>query len=118
MALRRQLGANTIELDAQEGFARYWLLEPRTLSFDDMLEAAADASYTITRIELELEGTTSRAECEECQAEVTLLTIPATGQRLELSGAIEAGQTLSGTFDVSDWETEHPRLSLETPASQ
>jgi len=104
-----------VELDGIEGYARYWLREPKTLSFEDMLEAAADAAYTITKVELELQGNTSRADCEHCAGEVSLLTIPETGQRFELAGEVPAGQSLRGIFDVSNWEGEHPQITLQTP---
>ena len=113
MALRRQLGANTIELDAEDGFARYWLREPRRLEFSEMLDAAADASYTITRIQMEIEGVTSQADCEACGTEVTVFTLDETHQEFELTQKHESGLHLRSMAEASDWEGDHPRLTLD-----
>ncbi len=112
MALRRQLDAHTVELDGDLGYARYWLKEPQMLDFDQMLEAAADASYTITRIQMTLDGITEQSNCEACASEVSVLKIPETGQRFELTGARPAGTHLQGQAEVSDWAGEHPRLTF------
>ena len=113
MVLRRQLGAHTVELDAEDGFARYWLKEPRRLEFSEMLEAAADASYTITRIQMEIEGETSQEDCEACGKVVTIFTLDKTGQKFELTQKHQSGMHLRSMAEASDWESDHPRLTLE-----
>jgi hypothetical protein len=87
-------------------------LQPRELSTFEMLEAAADASYTITRIQIVVEGVTSQGNCETCNKAASFLTVPETGQKFELSGKHEPGLTLRLKAEVSDWESDHPTLTL------
>ena len=102
------------KLDSDEGYARYWLLQPRVLDTFEMLEAAADASYTITRIQITVEGVTSQEDCATCNQTASFLTVPETGQKFELSGQHEPGLKLRQKADVSDWESAHPILTLES----
>lgn len=101
-----------MELDTEEGFATYWLREPIPLSFKDMLIAADDAAYTITSIQIVVEGITSQTDCESCGHEVTQLTVKETGQSFELTGTHPSGQVLRKKAKASDWESEHPRLTI------
>gem|GEM_PF-1493240 len=109
-ALRRQVGADTIELDTEKSFARYTLARPRRIDFAKMEEAAEDASYTLKSIVLEIEGVTSETQCQKCGRSVPTLRIPATGQTFELEGDVPIGVTTKIRASVQGWDGGHARL--------
>ena len=110
--MRRQLGANEVEIDTEEEYARYVLWNPTRIDFDAILKASKDAGYTLTAIKLDIEGEVIMADCLECASTVPMLRIAQTGQSFELGEELEVGATIRITADVRGWEGEHPVLDV------
>ena len=109
-ALRRQLGADAVDLDTQAGYARYTLARPVPIDFVAIEKAASDAGYTLKELTLTLEGEVINAPCERCAGEVAMLKISETGQLIEIEGnAPSPGTRAKGT--VSGWAEGHVRIS-------
>ena len=113
MALRRQAGADTVYLDTVDSYAHYALQEPQHIDFADIKQAAYDAAYDITEIRLDLKGEVVRHACEPCNGATRSFLRLETGQEFELRGAgsLAGGHAIRGV--VVDWETDHPRLSVQ-----
>lgn len=109
--MRRQGGAYTVDLDTQEGIATYTLARPQTIDFGKSKEAATAAAYTITKIDLEVDGRTLAGECDTC-GEVTYLEVRGTGQRFEIAGEMAPGTDVCVLTNVQGWDTDHPRLEV------
>ena len=110
--MRRQLGANAVDIDTEAETASYMLWTPRHIDFDEILEASKDAGYTLTGIKLDLEGEVIMADCLHCADTVSMLTVGETGQSFELDGEFMAGATLRITADVQGWDGHHPGLDV------
>ena len=110
--MRRQLGANEVDIDTEEETASYTLSIPMRIDFDAILKASKDAGYTLTGIQLDLEGEVTMADCMQCADTVPMLTIAQTGQSFELDGEFETGTRLRITADVLGWDGEHPVLDI------
>lgn len=110
--MRRQLGANEVEIDTEAEYARYTLWKPTRIDFGAILEAAKDAGYTLTGIQLDIAGVVTMSDCTQCESTVPLLEIATTGQSFELEGEFEKGATIHITAAVRDWNGEHPVLDV------
>ena len=110
--MRRQVGADYVDIDTIVGYCRYSYERPVLIEYEDIEEAVADASYTLTKITLLLRGDVVRQACEICAEEVSVLVIPETGQRFELveDASPEESVLLQGC--ATDWLGDHPRLEL------
>ena len=111
-ALRRQLGAEQIDLDTDTGWAQFTLPEPVLIDYDALEEAADDASYTIVQLLLDISGRAQVARCEPCERDVTRLRIPETGQTFELVGAVPANASLRVKLSTEDWTGDHVRFEV------
>ncbi len=101
--MRRQLGANQVEIDTEEEYARYTLWNPTRIEFDAILKASKDAGYTLTGIKLDIAGKVIMSDCTQCASSVHMLEIEQTGQSLELEGELEVGTTIRIKADVRGW---------------
>ena len=106
--MRRRAGADVVDIDTINGTCQYWLLEPRVIDFDALERAAADSSYTLVGITLEIEG--------DVVGEVGSfeLVIPETGQRFPLDGNVKASGRLHVHASASDWKEGRVRLTVVT----
>ena len=86
--MRRQLGADAVDLDTREGIARYALVQPRTIDTADVERALYGAGYTLVEMRIEISGTIVRRPCERCGSEVAFLQADGTNQLFELTRAI------------------------------
>jgi hypothetical protein len=109
-ALRRQLDADTVELDTRASFARYSYAEPREIDYGEIGDAAESASYTVAVVDLRIRGEVETERCERCDADVSVLVAEGTGQRLELDGEPPAGGGAVVEGRVLGFDTDHPRL--------
>jgi len=50
------LDARNIDLGTQDGFASFWLKDPRSLSIEGMQQVAEQANYTLTGFETRVRG--------------------------------------------------------------
>ena len=110
--MRRQFGADAVDIDTRASTCRLAFAEPELLDFAMAESAAIDAGYQMTGLTIETKGTVVAGPCAKCGTEVHYLELPGTGQRFELTeaqplGPIELKATLEG------WETFHPRLVVE-----
>ena len=102
--MRRQLGADHVELDTWEGWARYQLAEPRMLDVARIVNAVERADYTLLGLELRLSGRVVRGPPEDREAgEVLWLEVEGTGQRWEIRGAHADSVSAAYRTRVSDW---------------
>ena len=110
--MRRQVGADTMDLDNIGGVVHYSLYTPRTLDLEDIQEAVYGAGYTLTGIEFLVDGRTVSRPCDTCDREVVFLELDETGQLIELTGKIPAGLHARVEGALSSWDGEHPRLEV------
>lgn len=113
MALRRQAGADTVYLDTVDSYAHYALQDPQPIDFGAIQRAAKDAAYDITEIRLDLKGEIVEHACASCNGAMRQFLKLSTGQELELRGAGSATGQQSIRGVVADWESAHPRLSVQ-----
>ncbi len=114
--MRRQLGADAVDLDTREGIARYALVQPRTIDTADVERALYGAGYTLVEMRIEISGTVVRRPCERCGREVAFLQADGTGQLFELAGP-DPPNPSDGRVRVRgvlrDWDGDHARLEIE-----
>lgn len=110
--MRRQLGADEVDIDTEAETASYMLWNPTRIDFGAILKASKDAGYTLTGITLDIAGEVTMADCMHCADTVPMLTIRETGQSFELDGEFETGAKLRVTADVLGWDGEHPVLDI------
>lgn len=108
--LRRQVGADIVDIDTEEGTAGYKLLHPMRIDFRAIEKAALDAGYTLTEVVLEIVGQSFTSYCDECSADVPMLKIPQTAQTIELEGDVPDKTTLRLTGSAKGWGGTHARL--------
>ena len=107
--MRRQFGADHVEINTVEQWAKAYLHEPVRIDFSKFVAAAATASFPTTVIQLEIEGTVQEN---------------ATGLRLEVTGTdqsfpIEAGILAPGQLYVGlSRAPSLAGLSLATPVTE
>ena len=109
-ALRRQLGADAVDLDTRAGRAHYTLAEPVRIDFAAIEKAAVGAGYTLKELTLELEGDVVRAPCESCAQDATMLRVSETTQQIELVGDVPPGGAVRVKGSVAGWAGSHVRL--------
>ena len=110
--MRRQAGADTVDLDTIEGYAHYALHHPARIDFAAIEDVAHDTGYTLRELILEIEGVTSMGDCAECGGPVPMLKVAETGQVFELEGDVPQGETLWIRASVHGWGGGHARLTL------
>ena len=108
--LRRQVGADIVDIDTEEGTAGYKLLHPMRIDFRAIENAAHDAGYTLTEVVLEIVGQSFTTYCDECSADVHVLKIPQTDQNFELEGDVPDKTTLRLTGSAKGWGGALARL--------
>ena len=117
--MRRQLGADAVDLDTREGIARYALVQPRTIDTADVERALYGAGYTLVEMRIEISGTIVRRPCERCGSEVAFLQADGTNQLFELTGPDLPNPPASSNGRVRlrgvlrDWDGDHARLEIE-----
>ena len=117
--MRRQLGADAVDLDTREGIARYALVQPRTIDTTDVERALYGAGYTLVEMRIEISGTVVRRPCEHCGSEVAFLQADGTGQLFELAGPDPPSSPLPSNGRVRvrgvlrGWDGDHARLEVE-----
>lgn len=110
--MRRQVGADDVDLDTEEGYARYTLRRPQTIDFAALEEAAHSAGYTTIGVELLIAGRSFTQRCDTCEEEVILLEIPETGQRFELDGQVPLAESVRIRGSAFGWGGDHARLKV------
>lgn len=116
-ALRRRVGADIVDIDTREGTAGYRLYHERRIDFEEIMQAADDAGYTLTGLTLEITGRISKSDCPSCQQSVSMLSLPGTGQRFELASSdsvknLPVDGQVHITARALDWAGDHPRLDV------
>jgi len=111
--LRRQVGADTVELDTIEGYARYSFTVPRTIDFEVLQEALTGAAYTLASAQLSLPGVAERGHCEVCDADRLQLRLDGTDQRFDIvAGELPTGRRLRVNAEAQGWEQGHVQLEV------
>ncbi len=106
------MGANEVEIDTEEEFARYTLWHPTRIDFDAILKASKDAGYKLTGIRLDIAGKVTMSDCVQCLGTVSLLELVQTGQSFELEEELEPGTMIRIKAVVRGWDGEHPVLHV------
>ncbi len=109
--MRRQCGADAVDIDTIEGYCHFAYLEPTELDFAQMESASLDAGYVLAELKVDVSGEVVRADCATCQGPVFWLELPGTNQRLHLEGEHFAGP-LDAYASVHGWSSDHPTLEL------
>ena len=111
--MRRQVGADAIDFDMEEGFAHYAVLRPSRIDFAVLEQALYGAGYTLADACFEFTGTAERARCDACDRETLQVVIDGTGQRFDLDGAdVPVGRRLRVRVRAVGWDGGHPRMTL------
>jgi hypothetical protein len=116
--LRRQVGADSVEIDTRASTAAYAHSKPVVIDFDVIEGAAYDAGYTLVSLTLQLDGELSVGHCEACGGDVDVLTVAETGQRLEAAGDAPHGVPLRIVGKVTEWADGHARISIESATAR
>lgn len=112
-ALRRQVGADTVELDTIEGYARYSYTLPRAIDFELLQEALNGAAYTLASAQLSVRGVAERGHCQVCEADRLQLRLDGTDQRFDIiAGKLPTGRRLRVTAEARGWEQGHVQLEV------
>jgi hypothetical protein len=110
-ALRRQLGADVVDLDTQAGYARYGVNTPRELDVSEMDEAAFGAGYSVISIDLRVTGTVAIGHCKMHDKDIPQLRVRESDQLLSLDESaldLPRGQELTLDLSFTPPGEEHP----------
>lgn len=110
--MTRQLDAEYIDIDTEEGYVKFGFTEPKTLDFTAVNKAADDAAYTLKILELRVRGRTLTTACTSCAGDTLALRIPQTGQVLELIGDVPLDRDVLLHASVTGWLGDHPQLEV------
>ena len=110
--MRRQAGADALDLDTVKGYVRFVIRKPRTVDFAAVERASYGAGYTLKGVEMEAVGKVVRAPCPSCRQDVLYLELDTTGQRLELRGEAPAGHRVRIEGEVSGWKSGHVAITV------
>ena len=110
--MRRQFGADAVDIDTRESTCHVAFEEPEVLNFRKVSSAAEDANYALIGVTLDAKGTVVAGDCTTCATEVYYLKMPGTGQLLELAEPLPVGQ-VELQAEVIDWMGFHPRLVVQ-----
>jgi hypothetical protein len=113
MALRRRGGVDGVDFDTRGGLATGFFTSPAVIDVVEIDGACDDAGYKTVSMTIEISGRTLSAPCATCGGDVTWLEVSETGQRFELVGDVEPGQTLRVSGAVTNWTGEHVRLDVD-----
>ncbi|MDG2149365.1 MAG: hypothetical protein P8N09_07565 [Planctomycetota bacterium] len=101
-ALRRQLGADVVDMDTEAGYARYGVNTPRELDVSQMDEAAFGAGYSVTSIELRVTGTVAVGHRKMHDKDIPQLRVRGSDQLLSLDeSALDLPRDQELTLDLS-----------------
>ena len=92
-----------MELDTEEGYARFTLRAPKKVDFVAIQNAAHAAAYTIKKLEIEIAGEVTKARCDTCKKESLYLKVNSTGQLLEIEGNVQVGHRGRLRASADDW---------------
>ncbi len=110
--MRRQAGADAVDIDTRQSTCFVGYEKPRELDFDRIDSAAKDAHYEMIGIDLKARGTVVTGRCDTCDADVSFLKLTQGRDSIELAEPAPKGPaTLNGK--VLDWDTKHPRLQVK-----
>lgn len=109
--MRRQCGADAIDIDTDEGYCHFAYLKPTHFSFAKMESASLDAGYTLVNLLIDVKGEVVRGDCDTCGESVHWLEMAGTKQRLHLRGDFAEGP-LEVHASVHGWSGEHPTLEV------
>ncbi|MFT7543110.1 MAG: hypothetical protein ACI9K5_004093 [Gammaproteobacteria bacterium] len=104
--MRRQAGADLVDIDTFEGSCRFFYLTPRMIDFDALERAANDASYDLVAITLNLEGEIVR------NGDGFELVASETGQRFPIDGQTHFKGRMHLHTTVADWAGEYGHLTV------
>lgn len=110
--MRRQFGADAVDLDTRESTCHVAFDEPEVLNFRLAESASADANYQLNGVAIEAKGEIVAGHCDQCADEVHFLKMPTTGQLLELVEPLPLGE-VELKAEVVDWKGFHPRLAVQ-----
>lgn len=110
--MRRQFGADAVDIDTRASTCRLAFAEPEMLDFTLAESAAIDAGYQLIGLTVEAKGTVVAGPCAKCGTEVHYLKLPGTGQTFELAEPLPLGP-IELKAELEGWNTLHPRLVTE-----
>ena len=105
--MERQVGADFLDLDTDEQFARAAFVKPRSFDFGVVDLACDGAGYALMSIELELSGTVEQRSCDDCGGPRDFLVVEGSGQALELQESATAGAHGRWFGTIHGWDTDH-----------
>ncbi len=90
--MRRQLDADSVDLDTILGLAHYAYTQPMRLDMQAIQAAARRADYVVTQVDIRLQGTVLDESCASCEQAGLVIEVQGTKQKLHLQRSAEQGQ--------------------------
>ena len=117
-ALERQFGADVVQLDTVDSWARCYLKDAKNIQFENLDPAARAAGYTLTKVDIEARGKVIEAPCATCKVpDKRFLVLAGTDQRVELAGNATASPAARVTGQLVGWSSDHPVIVVESQES-
>lgn len=110
--MRRQLGADHVDIDTLISFCGFRLDSPRTIQFSAIGQAAKDALYQLNSVQLIVSGSVRSAACATCGSDRPQLALEGSGQLLELVHWPHTPARGRFVLELQDWNSPHLRAQV------